>query len=577
VDEGGLISVRKITFLLILCCAILPWTVLAQEEEVKGNNELKLYMGETRVIEANVPSRVVVGNPSIVDISDVSEDAVTLTPKAVGVTTFMLKDSYGEQSYRVRVMSEDMSDIKLRIDGLLKELNLPGVYTRAAESEGKVLMLGAVKTADDIKLIDTALGPLKDKTTNLIQVKEEEAVVDIKVEVLELDKDATSTLGFTWPAQVSLSDAGITTPSLSSVFHVLNYTRAGLSAKLDLLVQEGKAKVLSRPNVACQSGKEAELLVGGEKPTFTTTVSQTGGATSSTVEYKEFGIKLNIKPVITSDDRIHLKLVVEVSEVGDAELLGPANAPTAKAYPLTKRSTTTELYLNDNQTLAIGGLMKQKSEDDVSKVPGLGDIPGLGGFFRKRITKEGGGAQQRGNTELFITLTPRIISKGEQAPQNASAQQPVAQGVAIPETKIASEVVVPSETAAPKEAPAAPAVALLKEAPSSNVNIIEPATEGGVSTSLADYINTVYKKIIDAVYYPQDAKNAGWQGTTKLSLNINYDGTLKEVKLLQSSGYSILDQAALETVYRQAPYPTLPEEVNQDELRIEIPVAFRNN
>ena len=565
---------RKTTFLLILCCAILPMgMVLAQDEEVKTSTELKLYMGETRVIEANVPSRVVVGNPNIVDISDVSEDAVTLTPKAVGVTTFMLKDGYGEQSYRVRVMAEDMSDIKTRIDGLLKELNLPGVYTRAVETEGKVLLLGSVKTADDKKMIDSALGPLKDKTTDLIQVKEEEAVVDINVEVLELDKDATSTLGFTWPGQISLSEPGYTTPNLSAVFNVLNYTRSGLTASLDLLVNEGKARILSRPNVACQSGKEAELLVGGEKPTFTTTVSETGGATSSTVEYKEFGIKLNIKPVITADDRIHLKLMVEVSEVGDAELLGPANAPTAKAYPLTKRSTTTELYLNNNQTLAIGGLMKQKSENDVRKFPVLGDVPALGGFFRKRTTKEGGGAQQRGNTELFITLTPRIISKGQPAQQNASAGQ----AVTMPETKIVSDVVIPNDTAAVKEAPAQPAVALLKEAPSADVDIIESATEGGVSTSLADYINNVYKKIIDAVYYPQDAKKAGWQGTVKLSLNINYDGTLKEVKLLQSSGYSILDQAALETVYRQAPYPALPEQVQQDELRVEIPVAFRNN
>jgi len=569
--------VRKITFLLILCCAILPRTVLAQDEDVKTSTELKLYMGETRVIEANVPSRVVVGNPSIVDISDVSEDAVTLTPKALGVTTFMLKDNYGEQSYRVRVMSEDMSDIKARIDGLLKELNQPGVYTRAVETEGKVLLLGAVKTAQEKQLIDTALGPLKEKTTDLIQVKEEEAVVDINVEVLELDKDATSTLGFTWPGQISLSEPGYTTPNLSAVFNVLNYTRSGLTAQLDLLVNEGKAKILSRPNVACQSGKEAELLVGGEKPTFTTTVSETGGATSSTVEYKEFGIKLNIQPVITADDRIHLKLKVEVSEVGEAEYLGDADAPTAKAYPLSKRSTTTELYLNNNQTLAIGGLMKQKSEEDLRKFPVLGDAPLFGGFFRKRTTREGGGSGERGNTELFITLTPRIISRGQPVQQNAAAGQTATQAFTIPETRIVTDIITSDQTTAAKAAPAQPAIALLKEAPSADIEIIGSDAEGGVSTSLADYINTIYKKIIDAVYYPQDAKNAGWQGTTKLSLNINYDGTLKEVKLLQSSGYRILDEAALETVYRQAPYPTLPEQVQQDELRVEIPVAFRNN
>jgi len=548
---------RKITLLLMACGLIFSIAAYALEEDISSGGEIKLYMGEMKVISANMPTRVVIGNPSIVDVTAVSETSVTLTPKNAGATTFVMRDNFGEQSCRIRVLAEDMSDVQSRIDNLIKALGMPGVYTQAVDTEGKVLLLGQVKTAEDKERIATALGALKDKTTDLIQVKEEETVVDINVEVLELNRDGTSTLGFTWPGNFSLSEAGYTHSALSAIFNVTEYTREGLEAQLDLLVREGKARVLSRPNVACQSGKEAELLVGGEKPIFTTTVSAEGGATSSTVEYKEYGIKLNIKPVVMPGDRIHLKLLVEVSEVGDAEILGPTAAPTAKAFPLTKRNTTTELYLNNNQTLAIGGLIKQKTEEDLRKVPVAGDIPLLGGFFRKRETMEGGGAGERGDVELFITLTPRIIASG---PQAAKTTAQVKKPLTIASNTIVSTI------------PAVPVSPSMEE-----LDLIEAAPTPGVSEYLADYINTVYKKIIDAAYYPADAKQAGWQGTVKLVLNISFDGTLKDVKLKRSSGYKILDDAAVETVCRQSPYPALPAELQQDELRVEIPVAYRNN
>ncbi|MFA4993632.1 MAG: pilus assembly protein N-terminal domain-containing protein, partial [Candidatus Omnitrophota bacterium] len=378
---------------------------------------IKLLVGETRIIPTQTPTRVIVGNPQVVDISNVTESEITISAKSPGQTSLVYWDTFGEQSENIKVIKEDISLIKRRVDNLLSQLDLVEVYTKAVEDEGKVVILGRVKTAKDKERIGLALVDFKDKISDLIEVKEEETVIEIDVQILELNKDATKTLGFTWPGSMTLTEVGSSGIAAAGttwgrLFNVANITRAAFTLKLDALIQEGKARILSRPRLSCQTNKEAQLLVGGEKPIFTTAVS-TGGSSSTNVEYKEYGIKLKIKPAVTEDDRIKLNLYVEVSDVGEAEILGSADAPTAKAYPLSKRSVSSELYINNGQIMAIGGLIKQKTEEDLRKFPWLSDVPVLGMFFRQRVTKIGKGTGARDDTELFITLVPTIVSREE--------------------------------------------------------------------------------------------------------------------------------------------------------------------
>lgn len=509
----------------------------------EAGEELKLYLGEPKIISVSNPTRIVIGNPNMVDVTNVTKNEMTISPKAAGTTTLVFWDNFGEQSYKVKVFNEDMNDIKRRIDNLLAKLNLPEVNSREAEEEGKVLLLGRVKSPQDRERIALALGPLKEKTIDLIEVKEEEAGVEIDVQVLELDKDATNTLGFSWPGAINLiekgstgiSDAGASFHKGEALFKIFNLQRGTSSGadpytfRLDALIQEGKARVLSRPRLACQSGKEAELLVGGEKPIFTTAVQATTG-TSTNVEYKEFGIKLKIKPTVMPEDRIKLALSVEVSEVGTAETIGSTSAPTAKAYPLTKRTASTELFLNDGQTMAIGGLIKQKTTEDIRKTPWLGDLPILGVLFRKKTTTTGGGTGERGDTELFIALTPKIIS----------------------ENKAAKEV---KKEIKPKAAP-----------PNITENIPEP---------IAGYAGIIQKRVLENLSYPASAKEAGFQGTVKLSLYLSYRGELLEAKIKDSSGYKILDDNAIKVAKGISSYPPFPSSIEQKEIWLEIPIVYR--
>ena len=450
----------------------------------------------------------------------------------------------------MRVFAENISEIKQRIDSVLASLDTPNVYTRAAENEAKVLLLGDVKTSQEREKIAVALGTLTERVVDLLKVKEEESSIEIDVQVIELNKDATSSLGLTNP----LTNAGTSgldftetgSPALTGskwqyLFKVLNLQRDAFSWTLYAMVQEGKAHILSRPRLTCQSGKEAELLVGGEKPIFTTQIAALGGQGTS-VEYKEYGIKMKIKPTVTEEGRIKLALNVEASEVGTAESIGTSTSSgtsntttvTARAYPLTKRNVSTEVYVNDGQIMAIGGLIKRKEEEDVTKTPFLGDVPLLGALFRRKVTTTGGGSGERGETELFIILSPKIVGALESA---KTAKQAV-------ETEMV------------------PAVSVT---PQINEDL----------SPLGQYVKIVQQRILGKLVYPSAAKIAGFQGTVKLSAHLSYDGKLLEIKVKEPSEYSVLDDAALTAANSVSAYPPFPAFVEQEELWIDIPVHYR--
>lgn len=522
-----------IGFVLALLFIAVPSIINAEEFAIgdyyNTDNIEQLYLGETKLFPVKKPRRIVVGNPSIIDVNKVSEDTIMLITKAVGMTTFIYWDVFGEHPYRVRVLAEDMTETKRRVDKLISELRLQDIYTKSNDEEGKVLLLGYVRNQMEKDRVDSVLQSLKVKTLDLIQLKDE-GVIEIEARVLELDKDATRTLGFDLPGAITMTEwpASTAVTGYAKAFHVSDWTRTAFTHTLNFLVQEGKARILSQPKLACLSGKEAELLVGGEKPIFTTAVQATAGSSTS-VEYKEYGIKLNIKPTVMDKNRINVVLNIEVSEIGTAETLGTATAPTARAYPLQKRSISTELFLNDGQTLAIGGLIKQKREEDIAKTAGLGDIPIIGALFRRKTTRVGGGQGERGDVELFITLTPSIVSKAEASIENILAPQ------------ASGEI------------------------------------KGDFPDELNDYIRNIQTRIINAAYYPPDARELGWEGTVKLSFLVLNDGALKEATVSQSSGYKILDEAALDAVSRQAPFPSFPSQVVLRELKVEVPITYRKD
>ncbi|MFA5118820.1 MAG: TonB family protein [Candidatus Omnitrophota bacterium] len=518
--------------------------------------EMRLYVGELQIVQVNNPTRIMIGNPNVIDVSNVSKKEMTVSAKAPGKTTLVYWDSFGEQSLKIKVFIEDLDAVKARVDNLIATLGFQEVTSQVEEDEGKVYLLGRLKTSAERERLLTGLDVLKDKVKDLVVVLEESAVVEIDVQVLELNKDASKTLGFTWPGALNILEKG--SPGISgsgtkfsTLFKVLNLQRGTggddgaadpFTFKLDALVQEGKARILSRPKLSCQSGKEAEMLVGGEKPVFSSSVV-TGGGTSTSVSYKEYGIRLNIKPTVTPQEQIKVGLNVEVSEVGTAETIGDPNSPSAKAYPVLKRTASTELFLDNGQTLAIGGLIKQKTETDVRKVAGLGDLPVIGMLFRNKSYKEGGGQGERGDSELFITLTPTIVSR------DRGIAPPIKKAVAPPQGQLI-------DTQAQE---------ISLEAPRQEVKAPDP---------LDHYTRVVKERIMSDLSYPETAKSAGFQGTVRLKMKLSYTGQLLEAVVKNSSGYQVLDEDAVSTAKRIAYYPPFPTSVNLQEIWVDVPIGY---
>ncbi|HEU4689223.1 MAG TPA: hypothetical protein VFS23_12705, partial [Vicinamibacterales bacterium] len=169
-----------------------------------------------------------------------------------------------------------------------------------------------------------------------------------------------------------------------------------LGVLIKALQNRGLFQSLAEPNLVAESGKEASFLAGGE---FPVPVAQGSGANIGvSVQFKEFGIRLNFTPTVNGD-RVHLKVRPEVStlDYGNAVLLSGFRIPS-----LSTRRAETSVELVNGQTFAIAGLMNNQMQQTMQKVPGLGDIPVLGYLFRSK-------ASQRDQTELVVMITPEIL------------------------------------------------------------------------------------------------------------------------------------------------------------------------
>ncbi|SDS19683.1 pilus assembly protein CpaC [Pseudomonas asplenii] len=176
-------------------------------------------------------------------------------------------------------------------------------------------------------------------------------------------------------------------------------------ALINALEGSGFAYTLARPSLVALSGQSASFLAGGEIPIPV----PSSGSNTITIEYKEFGIRLTLTPTVIAKNRITLKVAPEVSE------LDYSNAVTISGTPvpaLTIRRTDTSISLADGESFVISGLISTRNSAQVNKLPGLGDIPVLGAFFRSSNL-------QREERELLMIVTPHLVQ-----PLAADAQLP---------------------------------------------------------------------------------------------------------------------------------------------------------
>lgn len=169
-------------------------------------------------------------------------------------------------------------------------------------------------------------------------------------------------------------------------------------ALLQALDKNGLVNILSTPNILTSDNKEAEINVGENVP-FQGATTQSTISTTTSVERKDVGINLKIKPQISEGDYIRMDINQEISAVKN-------DRGQAIDLVTTKRAAKTSIIVKDKETVVIGGLIQDTEDENIQKVPFFGDIPGLGWLFKTKT-------KTRKKTNLMILLTPRIVKDAD--------------------------------------------------------------------------------------------------------------------------------------------------------------------
>lgn len=389
-----LIQRVKWAILLLICIIGLTSPVAAAAKiEVAVNHSQVLYFSGVQ--------RVAIASPEIADVVVVSSSEVLLVGKAPGATTLHVWSAVGRSSYLVEVAADDAA-----VANEMKSiLGYSGM--QVSKINKTIILEGTVNDQYQKNRAEKLAAAYGEKVINLLEVTRP-VQVKIEAKVVEVNREKAKGLGIKWgnsPAIPGTFGFG-QSQSNSVVGRSLGDlgTFTDINAQLTALVQNGVAKILSQPNVITLSGGKANIMVGGQIPVPVALENN-----KITVEWKDYGIKLDIAPEVNGEGLISSIVKAEVSTLDwnstkSIQIVGDLKIP-----PLKLRKTENAIALSSGQTMAIGGLISSETTQDITRIPLLSDIPILGKLFKSK-------SFSRGETELLIFITPSIVNPAEYIP-----------------------------------------------------------------------------------------------------------------------------------------------------------------
>lgn len=403
---------------------VLCWLSLCGVAQAGAGTEqtLELFSGEARVLPVAV-NRIVVGNGKVISVSAIAPGQLLILAEGAGTSTLQLWLKNGtQQKMTVVVLEANLKRTLADIERLLSSVD--NVKARIAGS--KIVLEGEMVSDSDQERAQAIQKMYPDQVVNFVGKVGWEKMIYLDVKVLELTTKGSRDLGIRWDSQINGPSAGILADAVSNNLYryVPKADQSGLdfeniplpnrvwppkgfvtlssliTSKINLLVQDGDAEVLAAPSLTTRSGSKARFVAGGEIP-----LPVQGGLGQTSVEFKEYGVILDVTPVTDKSGAIYAKVDVEVSSLDrSVAVLGIPG--------LLKRSSQSEFNAKDGETMVLNGLYAYEKSEDNQKVPGLGSLPLVGGLFREK-------GSSKSTREVAIIITPRIV----QATQN-SANQP---------------------------------------------------------------------------------------------------------------------------------------------------------
>ena len=410
-------------------------TLPPQSAQPQGSAPLRVMVDKSLLINTTEQiKRISVTDPAIADPTVLTPTQILVHGRSPGEVSLIIWDeNERSRSFDLRV-DVDVSACAEEEHRVFPEEQISVTPSRAA-----IVLSGHVTTEDVAKRAGELASAYSKNVVNVLTfgpVGAQEVLLEVKF--AEVDRSALTQLGINVfsngaanlvgttttgqfggfaPQQITQTQ-GQNTPfvanqTISNVLNMFLFSpNLHLGAVIEALETKNLLQILSEPTLIAVNGKKASFLAGGQ---FPFPIVQPGaGFTAVTISFKEFGVKLEFTPVIMPNGNIHLTVAPEVSTLDFADAL-TISGFTVPA--LSTRKAETEFELVDGQSFVIAGLIDNRVTDVWNKVPGLGDIPILGAFFKsKSISKS--------NQELMVLCTVHRISPSTQSPPGPKQPQP---------------------------------------------------------------------------------------------------------------------------------------------------------
>lgn len=379
---------------------------------------INLPRGSSMAVDLPADARdVIVPNPAVAEAVLHSPRRITIIGLAPGETDAVVLDAAGRNILSLRVR------VDAGVSALQDTLNrvMPGSNVHAEAVNDSIILTGTVYSAgeaDRAGQITRAFVSAPEKVINMMTIGGSDQIM-VKARIIEVQRTVVKQLGLDATAVLASVGNGLSFAQ-GATFAVngdllgggsLRYTdSAGDGSRLDTAVRAferaGLVRILAEPNITTANGENAEFLAGGEFPVPVSQDSSDNGTTVG-VEFKPFGVRLAVRPIVISPGRISLQLSTEVSELTQlgAFTLGGGNgdAPSLVIPALNVRRASNTVELPSGGSLMIAGLLREDTRQNIDGLPGLGDLPVLGALFRSRDYLSG-------ETELVIIVEAYIAS-----------------------------------------------------------------------------------------------------------------------------------------------------------------------
>ncbi|NOJ98393.1 BON domain-containing protein [Corallococcus coralloides] len=429
---------------------------LAQE-----GSSVSLGVGTQKVLTIPGLSRVALGDPSIAEVKTLGTGQLLVTGNAEGKTTLLVWKSSGQRiSYLVTVRKQDPNEVISEIKRLLGEIegvsvrmvgdriyldgqayttqdadrieqvvslypnvksfvkiapnakklvaqNLNAAFQKAglknvqANVVGATIFLeGSVESQQDLQKAELITKAIGEKVENLLVVGIKRMILS-EVQFVEIRRNSRDRYGIKYPTDITGTLTAAATlnkaliPSGDAISNLVLGATGGSDLSIGFQANDGYGRLLAQPKLVCASGEKAEFLAGGEVPIPLITNTQ------FTVEYKPYGVILNIRPTADRNGNIQTEVEAEASEIDTSVSVSFGGSSAIPGF--RTRKVKTNVTVRHGETIVLSGVFSHDEQKAVAKLPGLGHIPIVGELFKNR-------AFDSTKRELVIFVTPRIVN-----------------------------------------------------------------------------------------------------------------------------------------------------------------------